>query len=442
MSGITRREFMQTTASKGAGAALGLGVLAKSTASWAKANDRIRVGQIGIRGRGMEHTRAWTRLDNVEIAAVCDIDENLLGPYVENIFTKRKEKEPAVYTDVRKMLEDDSIDAVSIATPNHWHSLMGIWALQAGKHVYCEKPCSHNVWEGRQLANAAKKYGKVVQHGSQIRSNPGIIEAIQKLNEGVIGEVYMARGLCYKWRDSIGHKPDAPVPPGVHYDLWLGPAPERAFSENRFHYNWHWHWDYGNGDIGNQGIHQMDVARWGLGVDMPSKIMSMGGMYLFDDDKEVPNTMNTSFEFPDAGPHGKMIVFDTRPWITNDEAGAKIGNVFYGSEGYMVIDTYSHYQVFLGQKEEPGPTRDEGNDMNHYTNFIESIRANDPSMVNAPIEEGHKSAAMCHLGLISTKLGRAVEFDPVTETIEGDAEATKMLTRDYRAPFVVPEVNV
>jgi predicted dehydrogenase len=430
---------MKDTAKVSAGTAVGLGTLAKSTASWAGANDRVRVAILGIRGRGRDHMKGWNRLENVEIATLCDIDENLFRAHSESRYEKEGKKQPKFETDLRRVFDDKDIDAVSIATPNHWHSLAAIWAIEAGKDVYVEKPCSHNVFEGRQLLNAARKHDRIVQHGTQIRSSAAIQEAMQKLHEGVIGEVYMARGLCYRWRGSIGKTPESEVPKGVDYDTWLGPASERPFSRNRFHYNWHYHWDYGNGDIGNQGVHQMDICRWGLGVEHPSRITSGCGMFIFDDDKEVPNVINTSYEFPEAGKQGKMMVFDVRPWMTNDEKKAKVGVLFYGSEGYMVIDSYSHYQTYLGKDEEKGPGRSAGG--NHYGNFIEAVRKRDRSILNAEIEEGHYSSALCHLGLISARLGRSLEFDTKKEKFAGDDEATALLTRNYRAPFIVNEIQ-
>ena len=247
----------------------------------------------------------------------------------------------------------------------------------------------------------------------------------------------MARGLCYRWRDSIGIKEDCPVPEGVDYDLWLGPAKERPFNPNRFHYNWHYHWDYGNGDIGNQGVHQLDLARWGLGVELPKRVTSMGNMYLFDDQKEVPNVITTAYDYPDAGEKGKMLVFDVRPWCTNDEQGAKVGVLFYGSKGYMVIDSYSHYKTYLGKDGEPGPEGDKGGD--HYRNFIDAVRQRDASILNAPIIEGHLSSALSHIGLASCRLKRNLEFDPVKEQFVNDAEADALITRQYRDPYTVPE---
>jgi predicted dehydrogenase len=230
----------------------------------ASPNDTVRVACVGVHGQGRTHIRRYGEMRNVEIAAICDVDESVLNARVDEI-EKAGKKRPAAFTDLRKLLEDKTIDGISIATPNHQHTLQTVWACQAGKDVYVEKPCSHDMFEAKQIVAAAQKYNRLVQHGTNCRSNISR-EAIQHMRDGLIGEVYMARGLCFKWRDTIGRKPVEPVPEGVHYDLWLGPAPEHAFTENRFHYNWHWFWDYGNGDLGNQGIHQVDVARWGLGV--------------------------------------------------------------------------------------------------------------------------------------------------------------------------------
>ncbi len=436
MSEQSRREFISTTAKAGAGVVAAAGVLGTSKSAWAGANDKVRVAVIGINGRGKDHIGGWNGLENVEIATLCDVDESLFESRAAMV---KSTKKPKFETDLRRVMEDKDIDVVSIATPNHWHSLAAIWAIEAGKDVYVEKPCSHNVFEGRQLLNAARKHNRIVQHGTQCRSNPGMIEGMKHLHDGTIGEVYMARGLCYKTRNTIGKKPDSPVPAGVNYDTWLGPAPERAFSENRFHYNWHWHWAYGNGDIGNQGVHQMDIARWGLGVKNPSRVSGAGGKFLFDDDKETPNTITTSFDYPSAGKMGKMLTFEVRPWITNDEQNARVGVLFYGSEGYMVIDEYDHYQIYMGPKGEKGPEGKGG--ASHYQNFIDAVRKKDRTILNAEIEEGHYSSALCHLGLISARLGRSFQFDPETEQVIGDEEANKMLTREYREPFVVKPIS-
>ena len=435
MSQLNRRDFLKTTTAAGAAAvALTPGFAPAKTG----ANDTIRIGVIGVGGRGKAHIDGFDALPGVEVVAMADVDESHLSQRAADLEAKSQRK-IARYIDMRRMFDDKSIDAVSIATPNHWHSLAGIWAMQAGKDVYVEKPLSHNVWEGRQLVKAARKYNRMCQHGTQGRSCPAIQEAVQKLREGVIGDVYMARGLCYKWRPSISKKPDAPVPPGVHYDLWLGPAPKRAFSENRFHYNWHWHWDYGNGDIGNQGVHEMDMARWGLGVGLPTKVQSMGGQFIFDDDKEVPNTQIATFEYADPS---KMLVFEVRPWITNHEGGFgsgesnDVGVLFYGSKGYMALK-YFEYQTFLGKKREPGPAAKSSR--NEWATFIAGVKSRKVEDLGVDVEEGHLSSSLCHLANMAYRLGRTIDFDPKSETCPNDPEAQKMLTRNYRNPYTVPK---
>ncbi len=292
---------------------------------------------------------------------------------------------------------------------------MAIWACQAGKDVYVEKPCSHNLWEGQQLVKAAQRYNRVVQHGTQIRSATAVRKAIQKLRDGAIGETYMARGLCYKWRDTIGRAPVEPVPRGVNYDLWMGPAPEHAFTKNRFHYNWHWNWWYGNGDLGNQGVHQVDVARWGMGLKFPNKVSAMGGHFMFDDDQQTPNDLNCTFEFDLPDGKRRMITFEVRHWITNHEAGigtpligtpepkkstaqAKlgplagshntVGNIFYGSEGYLATgdEDADTYTIWLGRDQEQQEPVHGGSERAHFQNFIDCASRN-KSDLNAPIEE-------------------------------------------------------
>jgi len=433
---MNRRYFLMSTAAAA-------GALSSNTR--ASANDTVRVACVGIRGQGNAHIHVYSQMQNVEIAALCDVDESVLNKRLDEVVSSGKKK-PAAFTDVRKLLDDKSIDVISIATPNHWHSLIGIWACQAGKDVYCEKPCSHDIFEGRQLVRAAEKYNRIVQHGTNSRSGPAVREAVDKMREGLIGDVYMARGLCFKWRNTIGHASEEPVPAGVHYDLWTGPAELLPFTRNRFHYNWHWNWNYGNGDIGNQGIHEMDLARWGLGVKYPTRVTSMGGHFMFDDDQQTPNTMVSTFEF-DEGGKKKMLVFEVRHWITNHEAGIgegvkhsdpnTIGNLFYGSKGYLAIDGYGQYKTWLGKEQQPGPSRAE--DGNNWANFIEAVRSRKQSDLHAPIEEGFMSTALVHLANISYRLGRSIEFDAENFNCKGDTEATAMLTRKYREPFVVPE---
>jgi predicted dehydrogenase len=404
--------------------------------------DTVRVGCIGMGGRGGDHLNGIGRLPNVEIVAIADIDESHLKSALTTI-ERTGRKAPQAYADFRKMLEDKSIDAVSIASPNHWHTLMTIWACQAGKDVYVEKPCSHNVFESQQIVAAARKYNRMVQMGSQIRSSAAVQEAIQKLHAGEeYGDIYMARGLCFKWRDTIGRTPESEVPAGVDYDLWTGPAPKRPFTKNRFHYNWHWFWDTGNGDIGNQGIHEVDIARWGLGVTYPTKVSAMGGKFMFDDDQETPNVIAANYEF-DVNGKKKFMEFEVRHWMTNPEAEMSrsatncIGNTFYGSKGYLAVDSYTSYKSWMGRNMQPGSAGNKGGD--HYLNFIEAVRSRKRESLNAEVQEGATSCVIMHLANISYRVGRTLYFDEKTMTCKNDAEANALLTRNYRAPFVVPK---
>ncbi|HEV2350390.1 MAG TPA: Gfo/Idh/MocA family oxidoreductase [Terriglobia bacterium] len=480
-SEVSRRDFLKTGAKTGAGLAALSGITFITHPERVfGANDRVRVAVCGIHGQGFVHVRQYSKMPDVEVAAVCDVDENVINQRLGQM-DKMKIPKPKTYTDVRKLMEDKSVDVISIATPNHWHSLIGIWACQAGKDVYVEKPCSHNWWEGHQLVLAAQKYNRIMQHGTNSRSGDAIIEAVKKMRDGLIGEIYLSRGLCYKWRDTIGHAPEQPVPAGVHYDLWTGPAPLKPFTKNRFHYNWHWVWDTGNGDIGNQGIHEMDVARWGLGVGFPTKASAIGGHFMFDDDQTTPNTLNCAFEFDMPDGKRKMLEFEVRHWITNHEAeigsGAfksaglppaglngqagkpakskskgprlgpsagthnTVGNIFYGSKGYLAMEGYDSYMSWLGDDWEPGPQKLHAGG-NNWANFIACVRSRKKEDLNAPIEEGHKSATLVHLANVSYRLGRTLKFDPETQQVVGDDEANNLLRdgdRGYRAPYVVPE---
>jgi predicted dehydrogenase len=406
---------------------------------------------VGFHGQGRAHLQGYLKAPNVEIPALCDVDESVLEKGCKMVEAAGR-KRPTGYTDLRKLLEDKSIDAISIATPNHQHTLQTIWGCQAGKDVYVEKPCSYNVFESQQIVAAARKYNRMVQHGTG--ASGALHEARQAMREGVIGEVYMARGLCFKWRDTIGRTPVEPVPPGVHYDLWLGPAPQHQFTRNRFHYNWHWFWDYGNGDFGNQGSHQMHAARWALGVKYPTKISAIGSHFLFDDDQETPNTMVATFEYNHESKR-KMLVFEVRHWMTNTEAeiaaksdamaGAAVGapqtvgNLFYGSKGYLV--TRRGFQTFLGKEQAPGPAAKQTERGSAFANFAEVVRSRKREDLKAEIEEGAISMVSLHLANISYQLGRTLHFDPNTMRCVGDEEANAMFTRkQYRAPFVVPKL--
>jgi predicted dehydrogenase len=450
-----RRSFLKTSA-----------IVAASAASMKRvmgANDRIRVAVVGLNGRGWNHVEGYHALQGVEVAYFCDADENVINRRLGQC-DKMGLAKPKTYQDFRKLIDDKNVDAVSIATPNHWHSLMGIWAAQAKKDIYLEKPCSHNWWEGKQLVSAIEKYGVICQHGSQCRSSVAIREAMDNMHSGLIGDMFMARGLCYKWRGTIGKAEPEAVPAGVDYDLWTGPAPMKPFTKNRFHYNWHWIWDTGSGDIGNQGIHELDLARWGLGVEFPTKVTAMGGHFLFDDDQQTPNHVSAAFEFKTDDGKTKMMTFDVRGWMTNHEAGigtdefagggvpsaglnvgsnaqkpSTIGNLYYGSKGYLAISNYDSYKTWMGDQGTAGPSKTHPVKNEHYQNFIDCIRSRKPEDLHAPIIEGHRSATLIHLANASYRLGRTIHFDPKTEAVIGDSEATELLRGSYRAPFVVPE---
>ena len=438
---MNRRRFIVSSA----------GAVASYKSAQASPNDTVRVACVGVRGQGRSHIQAYAKMPHVEIAALCDVDESVLGKRLQDV-EQLTGKRPAAFKDLRKLLEDKSIDAISIATPNHWHALQAIWGCQAEKDVYVEKPCAYNVFEAQQLLAAAQKYNRIVQHGTNARSSPTSREAVQHVRDGVIGTPYMSRGLCYKWRDTIGRTPVEAVPAGVDYDLWLGPAPKRDFTRNRFHYNFHWFWDYGNGDIGNQGVHQMDLARWLLGVKYPTKVTATGGHFMFDDDQETPNTMVATFEFDEAS--RKILVFEVRHWITNSEAGilsiadknsgpsagthATVGNELYGSQGYL--STAKGYETFLGKEQQPGPKAASEDEGNNWANFIQAVRSRKQADLNAPLDEAVPSVILIHLANISYRLGRSVQFDSSTMACKGDSEANQLFTRDYRAPFVVPKV--
>ena len=444
MSDVNRRHFLLSS--------MALPAALKASALPSQ-NNTVRVAVVGFNGRGKAHISAYSKIPNVEVAALCDIDESVLESGAKMVEAAGK-KRPAGVTDIRKLLDDKSIDAISIATPNHHHTLQTIWAVQAGKDVLVEKPCSYNMFEAQQIIAASRKYNRIVQDGTGAQA--WLHEAKQRLQEGIIGDVYMARGLVFKWRDTIGRAKEEPAPPGVDYDLWIGPAPVKPFTRNRFHYNWHWQWDYGNGDIGNQGAHQMHTARKALGVRYPTQISSMGGHYLFDDDQETPNTQLATFEFDDAGKK-KLLVFEVRHWLSNTEAGIgerpdgaggasagqpqSIGNIWYGSKGIMATSA-GGWRTELGPEHAPGPKSEAGAGVGGFVNFIDAVRSRKREDQLAEIEEAAISTMLIHLANISYRTRRTLYFDPVTYTCKGDAEATAMFTRtQYRAPFIVPNVG-
>jgi predicted dehydrogenase len=441
---LDRRDFLKSSAALSAALA---GVAAEGTRLKAQddkapaaesgkkssANDVLRVAVIGVRGRGMDHVNGFLSQPDCRITTICDADLSVTGK-AEKAITAKYGSGPKIEQDLRKVLEDKEIDIVSFATPNHWHALGTIWACQAGKDVYVEKPVSHNVLEGRRMVEAARKYKRIVQTGTQCRSHKGIQSAMEFLHSGKLGQVFLAKGLCYKRRDSIGFKDDSTAPESLNYDLWTGPAEMKPFNANRLHYNWHWYWNTGNGDLGNQGIHQMDLARWGLNKrEFPRTVMSSGGRLGYKDQAETPNTQFVAFEFPDA-----LLQFEVRGRDTNDELGVRVGDIFYGTEGVLAITSYTNWQAFMGNKLTPGEKGSGGGD--HYRNFVDAVKARDHKILNGDIEEGHLSSAFCHLGNISYRLGRKLAINPATESFINDSEADQMLTREYRKGFEVPDV--
>jgi predicted dehydrogenase len=408
------------------------------------ANDKINVAVVGLGGRGRAHMTAYTKLPDANIVALCDVNQAALERGQAQV-EKATGSKPKGYSDMKQVFDDKSVDAVSMPLPNHWHALATIWACQAGKDVYIEKPACHNVFEGEQMVAAARKYNRMVQIGSQSRSMEHKIRAVKLLQEGVIGKVYLAKGLCFKTRPSIGHKNDSPVPAGVDWDKFLGPAPMRPFNELRFAYNWHWFWDTGNGDIGNQGIHQMDVARWGLGVELPNSVSSTGGKYVFQDDQETPNTQIATFDYGD-----KELMFEVRGLPTGSEGNLpirgknSISNLFYGADGWMAMDD-NGFQVYKGYENEK--TMDEKNQdrdakkdetVVHMGNFLAGVKSRNVKDLHADVRIGATSADLIHLANISYRLKHELKFDPKSLKFVGSAEANQLLTRKYRAPYVVP----
>jgi len=452
-----RRDFIKKSAIGTAGIAIGgLGFTAKSYASITGANDRIIAAVVGIRSRGTAHIGALCTLrdkKNVKLKTLCDVDEQFFAERVKNV-TDKINGRPLTEWDMRRVLDDKEIDVVTFATPNFWHALGTIWACQAGKNVYVEKPASHNIFEGRKMIEAARKYNVRVQVGFQSRSDKNIIEAIQFLHNGGIGDVYMSKGLCIKPRDFFGIAKDSEPPATLHYDMWLGPVTWRHYNEKRSHYNWHWFWDTGNGDTGNQGPHQFDIARWGLNKnEHPASIYSTGGIYGIDTKEcaqETPNTQSSLFTYKD----GKVLEFETRGRFSNAESSleTRIGNIFYGTEGYLELNggiwkafRERETEPFAGLKTQPagGGHRltdlvgDQGED--HFANFIDCIRSGKDTDLNCDVRTAHYSTSLPLLANISYRLNRGLKFKGDFEKFVNDTEADAMLTRNYRKPYIVPE---
>ncbi|MBL8292866.1 MAG: Gfo/Idh/MocA family oxidoreductase [Bryobacterales bacterium] len=403
------------------------------------ASDKINIVLMGVRGRGRSLTTAFCAQPDVNVAYVCDIDQNVVEPAYK-IIENSGRKRPPLVADIRRCLEDKSIDAVVMGTPAHWHAPGTILACDAGKDVYVEKPVSHNVREGRLMVNAARRNKRIVQVGSQLPSLPATQAFHDYVQSGKLGKVLMAKVWNAQLRSNIGHKNDEPVPPGIDYEIWTGPLPKLPFNRNRFHSTVNWHWHYGSGDIGNDGVHELDIARRALGVQLPTMVSGMGRKMYFDDDQQTPDTMNITFDFGD-----RLMVYEQRLWnpyglegcdngisVYGDKAVAQFGKFRGRNWGYRVLDGADGKEI---HSEQHGAS---SIDTPHARNFLDCVRSRQRPKVD--IEEGHWATSLAHLGNIVARTGRAIRFDPKTETIPGDPEANKLIAREYRQHWSTPKL--
>ncbi|MFT5470401.1 MAG: putative dehydrogenase [Verrucomicrobiales bacterium] len=401
------------------------------------ANDKIVVGAIGLGGRGRAHAKLLAARSDVDLAFVCDADLNRAEQSADEV-EKAGGKRPRVVQDLRRILEEKSVDAVTVATPDHWHGPATILACEAGKHVYVEKPCSHNVREGRLMVEAARKHDRVVQVGTQARNSVHVKRAMELIREGAIGDVLVAKAWNSQKRRDIGHGKSRKPPKNLDYDLWLGPAPEVPYYENRLHYNWHWRHAFGTGDMGNDGVHELDLALWGLGVDgrHPESVSAIGNKLFFDDDQEFPDKQNVNFDYAPTkrDPQRKQLIFEMRIWAPYNLEGYENGNAFYGTKGFILLGKNDSFRLY-GEKNKliEEMKADGANARNteiHHEDFLNCIRnGNRPQ---ADIELGHFSASACHLGNIASRLKRTFFFNGEAETIQADEEANALLSRTYR----------
>ena len=471
-----RRQFLKTLAAAATVTIAGT----KSTGRVLGANETIRLGVTGINGRGTSHIHEFAGMSGVQVTYLIDPDSRIHEARARQV-RSRGGNTPRTVQDIRVALQDRNLDAVSVATPNHWHTLVTVWAAQAGKHVYVEKPCSHNVKEGRIAADMAQRHNVIIQHGTQSRSDPNHINTIAHVRSGRYGRLVLSRALCYKPRWSIGTRPTSDVPSGLDFNLWLGPAAQQPYHPNLVHYNWHWFWDFGNGDIGNQGVHEMDKARWAIeGATLPRSVIAVGGRYGYSDQGQTPNTQLALFDFGTA-----QLLFEVRGLHTGAYRGQSIGNLYHTTEGMIAGNRFYRNGSYVGEPlpQLRPPVRPGGS--NHFANFIAAVRSGRLDDLNAPILEGHYSSALCHLANVSYRLGRharfeshaepfgqnaaametlarmqehlrtapntvrlsdvdltvgvRLEIDAAHETVRDNEAANRLLTRQYRAPFVVPD---
>jgi predicted dehydrogenase len=428
---ITRRTFLSSTSK----AVIVGGMMAQGSVFGA--NDRVGVCVVGLNGRGKSHIEGFGNKSDSDVVAMCDVDARVLRRRTKTYETKLNRK-PKAYRDMREAFDDKNVDAVSIATPNHWHSLAAIWAVQAGKDVYVEKPLSHNIFEGRQLANAVAQSDRIVQHGTQSRSDARWMRDIKLMHDGFLGDIHMAKGFTYKTgnRHSIGFADPQDAPDWLDWNMWQGPADEQRYCKNYVPYNWHWFWNYGNGETGNQGVHQMDLAVWGLNKGLPTKVYSAGGRYHWNDQGETPNTQITTFTYAD----GSTMDFEIRNYGSYPEAGSlTTGNTFWGEKGY-----YVEGQGFFTMDREPIPVPD-GAELpetkGNWQNFIHACKTRDEADIRGTALDGHLSSAHCHIANTAYRLGRSLEFNPDKEQFK-DADANALITRKYRGDFKVKKIAV
>ena len=449
----TRRNFV-------AGATLSVAPAIRPAWGQQTPNNQIRLAVVGIRGRGRDHYRAFTKIPGVRVAYLCDIDERLFRGAVAEVESLGGSK-PETFVDLRKLLERKDLDAISIATPDHWHGLQTIWACQAGKDVYVEKPVSHNIREGRKMVEAARKYTRIVQAGLNRRSENRNRAGVRFVQEGTLGPAYRAKAVVFRPRTSIGKARESSIPEGVNWDLFLGPAPYRSYDLNRFHYGWHYFWDTATGEVGNNGVHAIDVVRWGLNKNVhPVKVVCSGGFFGDDSDQETPNVQNATFEYAD----GTLVDLEVTTLPSPPVGGVHMGDFFYTPQGY--ITSAKEWSTVLGQftpRNTPDPPSGVSNRLNnvsfpqttytagpaipdigsvevsHFQNFADCVRSRKRDDLHCEIEQGHLSTTLCHLANIAFRTGRKLVFDPKTETFPQDPEANQYLTRKYREPYVLPD---
>ena len=416
--GSSRRVFLSATAAAAAATTVASASAAPSPA------EKVVIGVMGV-SRGSALANVFASLPDVEVRYVCDTDQNRLNAFQESL-AKKVSYEVKGVQDFRRILDDAEVDALVCAAPNHWHAPASILACVAGKHVYVEKPCSHNAREGELLIEAARKYKRCVQMGNQRRSGDKITEAMQLLHSGRIGRVYYSRSWYAATRGPIGTGTPAEVPPHIDYDLWQGPAPRQPFTSNRLHYNWHWVWHYGNGELGNNGIHSIDLSRWGLQVDYPTRVVSSGGRWVFDDDQQTADTHVVSFEFPGE----KQIVWECLSCNRYGMDGTGFGATFHGEKGTLRLSEWG-YKLFDEKGKETETVNGSDGLKAHIENFVAAVRANDPGLLHSEIEEGHKSTLLCHLGNIAHRTGDSLKCDPANGRILSNDEAMKLWSREY-----------